>query len=367
MRLTLGLVLACSALACDATPGERAAEPQPAATAQAATAAPLPQLVLLATAPGSTESSLLRTRPGSPLAPQVVARLPHAPDGEARGALLPGGERAVVVADMERRRDPSFGAWLFSMGSGGEPRVLAEGCVHATRPWVLPSGRVLVQRGTPGPELDPAASPSGALRTDALRIDEIDPEGAPIRTVHAFSGYITHIAGVLDGEVFVYRVSQQGADLIAVGIDSGSVRVLAQPIVAQARDFSVDVASRSLVYANLAASGWGVERVSIDSAKRESIASADGMGVTPSVWPTGGVLVNDGRGAVTLGGRGPRRPLGAGFDEVSAVSAGGKYVALTHRTPGDFAQVFVTDAEGAHATPVPAAPGHRLSVVGFLP
>ena len=107
-----------------------------------------------------------------------------------RGALLPSGRRAVVVADMERRRDPSFGAWLVLVDPGHDNRVLAKGCAHASRPWVLPSGRVLVQRGVPGPEVDPASAQGGELRTDALSVDEVDPEersaapAAPVLRLH---------------------------------------------------------------------------------------------------------------------------------------------------------------------------------------
>lgn len=363
MRLSFALVAACTALACDAAPREQPAEPRPRTSSAAATGVAAPRLLLLATEPGQSESALIEASAGS--GPTTIARFSHVPDGEVRGALLPDATRAVVVADMERRRDPSFGAWLLGVKPGGDTHVLAKGCVHATRPWVLPTGRVLVQRGEPGPDLDPSAAQAGALRTDALRIDEVDPESAAVRTVHAFPGYITHVAGVLDGEVVVYRVAHQGADLIAVSLESGSVRVLAQPIVAQARDFSVDPSTRSLVYANLASSGWAVERLFVDSGKRETIAHAEGMWVTPSVWPSGGVLVNDGRGAVTLGGSGPNRPLGAGFDEVAATRDG--HVALVHRVPSGFPQVFVTTADGAGVTLVPAPTGHRLSVVGFAP
>ena len=40
--------------------------------------------------------------------------------------------------------------------------------------------------------------------------------------------------------MLLYRVAHQLADLVAVNIDSGALRVLAQPIPAHARDFSVD-------------------------------------------------------------------------------------------------------------------------------
>jgi hypothetical protein len=268
---------------------------------------------------------------------------------------------------MERRREPSFGAWLLAIQPGLDPVVLAKGCYHASRPLVLPSGRVLVQRGDSGPELDPALAENGELRTDALRIDEVDPVSGTARTVHQFAGYIAHIAGSLDGEVFLYRVAHQSADLVAVHIASGAVRVLASPIPAQARDFTVDPSSRSLVYANRDDVGWLVERLALDSGARQPVARAGGMWVTPGVWPSGGVLLNDGRGAVVQAGRGPSRPLGPGFDELRAVSPDGRHVALLHRVPSGFSLPFVTSSDGGQVLRVPAPPDSRLEIAGFLP
>lgn len=364
-RLVSGLLVSCLIGACDAPPSDRGATTGD--STRALDHAALPRVALWATEPGASASTLHFSQPGAATEPPAIARIEHAPDGEVRGALLPSGGRAVVVADMERRRDPSFGAWLVLVDPGHDNRVLATGCAHASRPWVLPSGRVLVQRGVPGPEVAPANAQAGELRTDALSVDEIDPQSGALRPLHQYSGYITHIAGILEGEVLLYRVAHQLADLVAVNLDSGALRVLAQPIPAHARDFSVDQTSRSVVFANLDPTGWHVDRLFVASGQRQTVARAGGMWVTPSVWPNGSVLVNDGRGGVAIGGRGPSRALGPGFDEVSSVSPDGRHVALLHRVPSGFARAFVTDVDGDAVLDVPAPPGRRLSVAGFLP
>ena len=56
----------------------------------------------------------IRRRASTPSAP--VGHVPHVADGTVRGALL--GDGVVVVADAERRRDPSFGAWLYRLRPG---------------------------------------------------------------------------------------------------------------------------------------------------------------------------------------------------------------------------------------------------------
>jgi hypothetical protein len=358
-RALLGLSALLVTLAC----GREDSTPRPADRSAAGLTAAGVRLALVATRPGDSESRVHLAVPGEKGPPAPVASVSHVPDGEVRGATLPGG-RFALVADSERRTDPSFGAWLLLATPGQPSQTLAKGCVHASRPVVTSKGTVLVQRGSAGPPPDPAGA---ELRTDALEVSEVDPTNGSVRTVHAFSGYITHIAGVLDAEVYLYRVAHQWADVVGVDIASGALRVLAAPVEAKARDFTVDPASRSLVYANHDQNGWLVERLSLETGARQEIGRADGMWVTPGAWPGGGVLVNDGRGAEVRGGTGPSRPLGPGFDELRAVSADGAWVALLHRVPSALSTPFVARADGTEVLAVPAPPGARIDIAGFAP
>jgi len=319
-----------------------------------------PRTLLLTTIPGTSESSLVWSTPGAPLAPPV-ARIRHAADADARGVLLPNGD-AAVVADVRGGSDLSFAAALFVVRPP-EVKLVVEDCVHASRPFAMPNGKLLVQRGSRGSEPPPA----GALRTDELRLDEVDPNDGSIRTLHSFAGYITFVAAVSTDEAFVYRVAMGHADLVAIALSNGAQRVLASPIVAQARDFSFDAKTHSLVYTNLDSSGWYVERLFTDSGARTEVARAGGMWVTPHVWPGGGVLLNDGRGAVVLGASGPERPFGEGFDELRALSPNQSHAALLHHVPSDFSLPFVVDVASGKAHPLPAPAGSRVDILGVAP
>lgn len=300
------------------------------------------------------------TIPASP-----VARVTHLADGEVRGALLPGGQALLAVADMERDGDGSFGAWLIRLAPGATPQKLLDRCVHASRPLVLPDGRVLVQRGVAGPPPDAIAT--GELRTDALHVDLFDPESNSTRTVHSWTGYTTFLAGALSDEVFLYRVAHGHADLVAVNVETTAVRVLAAKIPAFARDFSVDANARRLVYTNRDSDGWLIEQLEIDTGTRSLIERVAGMWATPHVWPSGGVLVNDGSGAVVHGGRGVDRPFGAGFDVVSGVADDGSWAVLSHQRPGALPQPFALELASGKLFPVAVGDGLRAQVAGVLP
>ncbi|MBK7582205.1 MAG: hypothetical protein IPI67_18610 [Myxococcales bacterium] len=368
-RLLLGPFVLSALVSCENGTAAPDATRAPQARVQAleSSAGATPRIALFATAPGASETALFFTPPGASSIGTPVARFEHAPDAEVRGAVLGNGSRVVAVADMERRTDVSFGAWLVRLEPEKSAVVLAKDVSHASRPLVLPSGRVLVQRGVPGPPPDPAAIEAGQLRTDALRIDEIDPETGNARTLHELAGYITFIAGLLDDEVLLYRVRFGHADLVAVSVTTGALRVIAPELVALARDFSVETSTRSLVYTNHDDDGWLVERIAIDSGVRSPVARAAGMWVTPHVWPRGGVLLNDGSGATVAGGPGPTRPLGPGFDELRAVSSDGRHVALIHQKPSDFSLPFAIDTESGKLTAIPAPPATRVDIAGFLP
>jgi hypothetical protein len=201
---------------------------------------------------------------------------------------------------------------------------------------------VLVQRGIAGSE-----APQGdALRTDALSIDAIEPWSGAATTLHTYSGYTTHLAGVSGDEAIVYRVAHQHADLVAVHVQSGALRVLAQEIPAFARDFSV------------------VERLDLTTLARSVVARADAISVTPHVWFDGSVVVNDGQGARSLDGS-LQRPLGAGFDELRVLTP--THAAFLHRVPGGRLPVPFVVALGGGASVVPVPAGKRVDVVGVLP
>lgn len=186
-----------------------------------------PPLVTLVT-PAWSDASELR------ISDRPVARFTHLPGAAVRGALVPGTDQAVAIADTTPRRDPSFAASLFLLSTAEPARRLCDDVVHASRPLTSPDGRIFVVRGVAGP--DPFQGP----RLDFLRLDDVDPATGVTRTLHTFTGQLLHLAGWHDGAVLAYRISADGADLVAIdAAPPHAVHPLAD-IPPFARDFSVD-------------------------------------------------------------------------------------------------------------------------------
>jgi hypothetical protein len=360
------LLVSCGTPDTERAPDRASRAPVSATKSEVAGGATLAaRVAVLSTVPGATETTL-RWQPVAVTAVAApAATLSHLPDGEVRGALATTPGAAFVVAETEPGRDRSFASSLWLMRSAGDPLAVAKGVVYASRPLVLADGRVVVQRGVAGDEPDAQQAEAGHLRTDALSVDIYDAHGAHQKTLHQFAGYITHLAGAYGREVFLYRVRFQHADIVAVHADTGELRIVLPELTAMARDFSLDTESGHLVYANRDAAGWHVARLELVSGRVDVFARARDMRVMPAVWPGGGVLVNDGSGGTLLGGSGPDRALGAGFDELRATAGG--WVALEHHVPSAFSVPFAFDLEAQRVHELALPSGARHSVVGVAP
>ncbi len=364
MRRFLALSLV-AALACDTSDSPQPPPPTRVAPAplQKKTQAG-PRIAILSTTPGASHSSLRLQPVHASAAVPPIASLEHLPDGEVRGQLVPQTGRVFAVAETEPGKERSFRSSLWALASGELPRKLSTGLVYASQPLALADGRVVVQRGSPGAALSPEDVAAGKLRSDNLSVDVFDDVGH-VKTLHSITGYTTHIAGSYKNEVVLYRVWFQHADLVAVDLDAGGVRTLAPSIPAFARDFSIDPTQGHLYFSNRDAAGWQVERITLKSGERISLARAEDMRVTPSFWPGGGVMVNDALGGRVLGGNGPVRPLGAGFDEVRAV--GDPWVALEHHVPSKFSVPYVYDTKSRRLHVLSLPEGQRHSIAGVSP
>jgi hypothetical protein len=318
---------------------------------------------MLSGSPGDTSTELVFAGGSSP--PQAVASFEHLPEAVVRGAVLPGSQTVVVVADTLPVRERSWASSLIVLESGRPARVLAEGVYHASSPHVTHAGRVFVQRGKAGPQ------PPADLRVDDLMVDEVELASGATRTIHAWQGYETHIAGSLDDELFVYRVGPQGADLIAVQIDTGKVRTVVASWPGMARDFSVDPAGRTLVAQQLDAGPprrWVVERIEVSSGTRTVLASNVHRDLVPFVWPGGGVLIHPerGRGPEVLGTTlALKSPAGATL-WLRSTSADGAWLAGLWMRPSALPVAVEVRASDGALVPIPQREGHRVEVVGFV-
>jgi len=327
-----------------------------------------PEVALLATRPSGTTTSLYLTRPGDPSAPAPVATFSHLEGAVVRGTTVPGTDTVLAVADTSPARDASFAASIFRIAPHEPPALLCDRVVHASRPLVTASGKVFVSRGTAGPELA-----GGSLRIDALTIDEVDRDTGATSTMHAFSGYLTFLAGSFRDEVLLYRVGPGGADIVAFDATSGTLRVVLASVPPYARDFSVDEARGMLWFEDRHETDsrrWVVDRVDLVSGARTRIHESASMSLAPHAWPGGGVALNpDGRSGLALLGTtlDVRHPLGGGVDLALAESAGGAYVAFLHTLPSRLPVPFTVDTATGEASRIATPDGTRVTIAGFVP
>ncbi len=227
----------------------------------------------------------------------------HARGAVVRGDVLAGGRVVVLVADEAgaAQADPDWGAALHRVDATGA-RLLARGLYHASRPLASADGSVYVERGASGPWPTRDEAQAGRLRTDALALDAIDPVSGAARTVTTWTGYTLHIAGELGGDLVVYRVAYEGAELVAIDRASGRVRRVA-PLAAFARDFSIDAARGAVVLGNRDEKDsrtWVVDRIDLRSGARERLHAQRDEAPVPYLTPGGDVRWSTSPAAASL-------------------------------------------------------------------
>jgi hypothetical protein len=385
-RAALAISLGAAALAAAALlsagpagPPPALAAPDPASTgvgdrrSPSPSGAGAPAVLLLATRPGASHTTLHLATLGAADPGPAVATLGHLPDAVVRASALPGTDVVVATADAAPGRDLSFNATLSRLRPHAPPEPLCDRVVHASRPLVTAAGRVFVARGVAGPEPS-SPEPGGAapLRIDALSIDEVDPATGATRVVHTLSGQLLFLAGAWKDEIVLYRVSPGGADVIAVDADSGAERPIAA-VLPYARDFSIDEGSGALVFQERDESdprAWVVDRMDLATGRRERLASSPSHALAPHAWPGGGVAFTQGRraGLALLGAAaGVRAPLGPGVDAIQAISPDRAWVAALHTSPSALPIPFAIRAATGEVAAIPAPAGARLAVAGFAP
>jgi hypothetical protein len=351
------VIVGCALLSMgsDCKKGPSKPGPHPKA-AEALDAAP-PPVALLAT--HRTRTDLFFAVPGADLDP-AAASFVHLDGGDVRGAVLADG-RVAVTAPALPGRDRSFDSGLWILEPGSEAQLVTTGVAHASAPLALADGRVVVARGEAG-------EVAAHGRIDALGIDVLDPFAGTLDRLYAWDGYLLHLAGTFEDEALVYRVGAGGADLVAVDLDDGGVRLVLEDLPPYARDFSVDDAR--LVFRGRDESDartWVVDAVDLRSGERRRLHTSRTFALAPHVWPDGGVALSEGEdGLVLLESPDPvSRPLGAGVDLVRDVSDDGLFVAVLHTSPGHMPVPFVLDRAAGDTHRVPVPPGARASLAGF--
>jgi hypothetical protein len=325
------------------------------------------ELGLIATAPQGSLSELYFVSPGHGL-PLPAASFEHLPGAVVRGVSLPHSRVVLAVADSRPSRELSWSASLVRLEAGQVARTLVDDVYHASRPLVTQEGLVFVQRGRAGQE--PSAE-QNSLRLDDLAIDQVDPSTGATQRVYSWSGYEAHLAGSYRGELFVYRVGPQGADLVAISLQNLQLRTIVPSWPPMARDFSVDPADGSIVLqqANDGLSpGFHVERVDTKTGTRNILVSDLRGDVSPFAFPKRRLLISPetesnlvlvGSNRLVLRGLPAQELLWA-----RKASDDGAYVGALSVRRGALPIPILVDAETGLCAAVPFPQSTRVEVVG---
>lgn len=279
------------------------------------------------------------------------------------GSVLPGTRVVVASAVMQPRGDLSFGSVLVRLEAGQPARQLVDRVAYGSRPLVTTEGRVFVSRGRAGNAPDPVR---GAMRVDALTIDEVEPRTGRARVVYSTEGFVTFLAGAVGRELIIYEVHVSGARVFALHQDTGAVRSILPTLVPMARDFVVDAPRGRVLFTQSTAAGWEVQEVSLTTGATQVLAKGPEVTLLPTVLSDGRVLVSAGRGEGlrALDGGPGLASHGAGFERVRFEHQG-LLLGLLER-PSEFPSVFVSGKEGV-ALRLEAPVDARLDLAGVLP
>lgn len=279
-----------------------------------------PRVAILATSPLGDETQLFFVTPNAPL-PAPAARFRHRPGASVQAMVLEGTQTVFAVADRTLHRDASYASALVRLTPGEEPEWLCDGVVMASRP-LVDGGRVLVARGRAG------ADRGHEYRIDDLTIDAIDLATRKAHTLTRYTGYLLYLVGIDRGEVIVYRVGPEGADVVALGA-TGGLRVVLPTLEPYARDFHLD-ANGIVEFQNRHGREWVGYWVDLRNPARTA---------TPeTVAPLARASATDTRWSAELVPR-----------------------------PGDFPVARLTDRQRGHTQSLPAPPGLRITIAGFVP
>lgn len=306
------------------------------------------------------DQAALRFQPvGSSTVVEPVASFTHAEGSAVLGSLLPGTRVVVASATVHAQGDLSFANALIRLEAGQPARVLADQLVYGARPLVTPEGRVFVARGRAGVER------GARMRVDALTVDEIDPSTGQARLVYSVAGYGTFLAGALGRELILYEVTETGARLLAVHVDTLAVRVVLRALVPMARDFVVDAPRRRVLFTQVQGDHWRVDEVSLRDGAQRVLVEGPEVTLLPTVRADGRVLISAGagQGLRALDGKEGLASRGPGFERVRFERAG--LILGLHETPSDFPSLV--GWRGAERLVVPTPAESRLDLAGVIP
>ncbi len=341
------------------------------AIAQAPAPQPPPALEVLGFG-GDGESDFTRLLAVSPTGARELGRVIHQPGSSVKGALL-GNGRVAAVAQRSVARERSWTGALYLLVEG-RTETLLDAVYEGSWPVALDEARVLVARGTPG--LQPVEL-QHQQRIDDVFVDEYDVATRTVKRLYQSRGYLALPIGQHDHQTYLADIGPGGVSLVAV-TTQGRVRVVADGLQL-ARDFSLDK-QRNAVYCQVRhprqPSLWQVIEIDLPSGRVQPVLDGNHYAMVPARWPIDGLLAlnpvaGEGLALFDPSTRRVRQPsfqLGHGIDEVAAVAADGRGVAILHHGGPARPQLYLVDAQTQRAFPVPIPrEERRFEVVGVVP
>ncbi len=326
-------------------------------------AAAPPEVALLCGAADDGDFAELRFQSvGATALSQPVTRFTIVPRSTVTGVVVPRTRVVLAVAYTTPAADESWAFSLLRLEAGVAPKVLVDHVGAATRPVVTADGRVFVERGSAGSELN-------GWRTDDVRIDEVNPLTGAMRTLLSTRGFYAALAGTLGKELFVYRVDASGARLEAINIDTREVRTLRASMPATAHDFAVDAVHGALLY-TLGSETWRIERVDLKTLQARTVVTGPSVALLPTIFPDGTVAYapNAGAGLRAVNAESTNAVLtahGPGYERVRFFAGG--YALGLHEIPSDFPTPFAVSLSDGTAATLLAPAQMRLDLAGVLP
>ncbi|MFL5320503.1 MAG: hypothetical protein ACJ790_12655 [Myxococcaceae bacterium] len=300
----------------------------------------------------------------------VWATISHLSGATVMGTLLPDGKSAALIAETTPTRDRSWDSSLVVVGDDGSVRTLADRVYASTRPFLTPTGELLVTRGIAGIEPEPVKGISQPLRMDEITVDAVSPVTGEARTVWRTRGYLSFIAGVAGNEVIVYDLGPGATPLRAIDLTTGNARTVI-PDLRLARDFRVAAGGKWMTFTQHVPEtldDWRVMKMELSTGSRTEVvreptialfASPLGSAISFNRFGARGLSLDDGREIPC--------PFGEGADEVLAWSADGSWAAGLHTVPSSFSSPFLLDLRSNELRAVPLPPNVRADVLGVLP
>lgn len=315
-----------------------------------ATLSASPQVAVLSVEQGH---GALRFQGADAVLAEPVARVELAEGSPLLGSLLPGTRTVIATGVVQPRGDLSFGSALFRLEAGKPTTQLIDRVVYGSRPLISSEGRVFVSRGKMGPAL------TGAMRVDALTIEEINPATGVNRVVLSTSGWAAFLAGSVGRELVIYEIAPSGARLLLVHVDTLAQRSLIT-VEPSAHDFVVDARRNRVLFTQRDGDGFRVDAVSLGDGASSTLARGTEVTLLPAVLADGRVLISGGAG------KGLQTPEGAviipaqgeGFERLISDRV------VLHERPSEASSIHLLTGARSQKLPTPSG---VLDVAGVLP